>query len=560
MAVHPPTGPFPPNDGSNIFRRGMLKPTAKPAPPADDAHTPPEPAEPLDLDDEDALFGSPTPAHAIDDLEAALSGVMLNEPPDDDPPISAILLDEMPDAPSDGPVSAELLDDALAETDTPPPASAADSSIFAGGPLPPAGVGSGWLDPSASAAARGEPTSGDIWSNGGLPKDLPPPAQPPSTTKFADAADLFADLRDDSPPSDSVWLEEDADDAENTGRVSESEVKRVLDSTRQSGSMPDFDLANEPIDPELIGGKGDAVEFDDNLADPEKDGGSSIFDRLAPVDAEVATDADDIDFNLPAPADQSQASSMSGRHLATADDPEAVAADLFGGTTPAVPDDLPAEAFTDPEPVDATDDRSPAIAAAVAAGALGGAAAGSGKKGKASSKVNPPTKRPPSVHDEPATKRPKSGHGDSSPKRQQSAHSLHDEPAPKEKKRGGIGGVLAGIATGLALGVGGFAIVYMTGLIPNEKKTAAVVPSVPPGGNADPQMAARVNQLTTDLAAANDKADAATADAKKAHDELGKKQIALDTASNQLRAAKEDVTAAKKQVAGTARSMGIEVV
>ena len=40
MAVHPPTGPFPPNDGSNIFRRGMPKPTAKPIPPADDAQEP----------------------------------------------------------------------------------------------------------------------------------------------------------------------------------------------------------------------------------------------------------------------------------------------------------------------------------------------------------------------------------------------------------------------------------------------------------------------------------------------------------------------------------------
>lgn len=544
MAVHPPTGPFPPNDGSNIFRRGMPKPTAKPAPPVDDTQSPPEPAEPLDLDDEDALFGTATstPGQAIDDLDAALSGVMLSDHGDDDQPISAILLNELPDAPTDEPVSAELLDDALSETSTPPPASAADSSIFAGGPLPPAGVGSGWLDPSASAALRGEPTSGDIWSNGGLPKDLPPPAQPPSTTKFEDAADLFAELRGDTPPSDNLWVEADGDEAENTGRVSESEVRRVLDSTRQGGSMPDFDLADEPLDPELIDGKEDAVGYDSSPSDPDADPGSSIFEGLAPPDTEIVTPADDIDFNIPVPADQNQASSMSGRLLSGGDDPDAVAADLFGGDTPAVPDDLPAEAFTDP--VDGTDDRSPAIAAAVAAGALGGAA-GSGKKGRPSSKVSPPTKRTKSVHDEPAPKRP------------QSVHSLHDdEPAPKEKKRGGIGGVLAGVATGLALGVGGFAIVYLTGLIPNEKKTAAVTGlAAPPGANSDPQASAKVNQLTTDLAAANEKADAATADAKKAHDELGKKQIALDTANNQLRTAKDDLTAAKKQAADAMASV-----
>lgn len=544
MAVHPPTGPFPPNDGSNIFRRGMPKPTAKPAPPADDTHTPPEPAEPLDLDDEDALFGTatPTPGQAIDDLDAALSGVMLSDHGDDDQPISAILLNELPDAPADEPVSAELLDDALSETNTPPPASAADSSIFAGGPLPPAGVGSGWLDPSASAALRGEPTSGDIWSNGGLPKDLPPPAQPPSTTKFEDAADLFSELRGDTPPSDNLWVE--ADESENTGRVSESEVRRVLDSTRQGGSMPDFDLADEPLDPELIDGNEDAVGYDSNPSDPDADPGSSIFEGLAPPDTEIVTADDDVDFNIPAPADQNQASSMSGRLIASDDDPEAVAADLFGGDTPAVPDDLPVEAFTDPVPADGTDDRSPAIAAAVAAGALGGAA-GSGKKGRPSSKVSPPTKRPKSTHDEPAPKRP------------QSAHSLHDdEPAPKEKKRGGIGGVLAGVATGLALGVGGFAIVYLTGLIPNEKKTAAVTGlAAPPGANSDPQASAKVNQLTTDLAAANEKADAATADAKKAHDELGKKQMALDTANNQLRTTKDDLTAAKKQASDAVASV-----
>lgn len=538
MAVHPPTGPFPPNDGSNIFRRGLPKPTAKPLPP--DAQAPAEPTDEYDLDDEDALFGTATPTSplGIDDLEAALSGVILSDHGDDgdvDQPVSAILLDDTPDAPAGEPVSAELLDDALAETDTRPPVSAADSSIFAGGPLPPATIGSGWLDPAALAEHAGEPTSGDIWSSGGLPKDLPPPAQPPSTVKFDDAADLFAELRGDSPPSDSVWVEAEADEAEDTGRVSESEVKKVLDTARQGGSMPDFDLANEPIDPELIGGKGDAVEFDDNLADSEVDAGSSIFDRLAPAETELVHPSDDIDFNIPvAAADPNQASSLSGRLSSGEEDPEAVAADLFGGGGPAVPADLPPEVFTDP-----TDEHPAAVPAPP------GVPAGSGKtspptakeKGRPSSKVSPPVKRPKSSHDEPSTRRPPS------------VHSFHDEAPLQEKKRGGVGGVLAGVATGLALGVGGFAVVYMTGLIPNEKKTAVANLASPQGANNNQPSSARVDQLTADLTAANERADAAAADAKKAHDELGKKQVALDAANNQLRAAKEDVAAAKKQAA-----------
>lgn len=538
MAVPPPTGPFPPNDGSNIFRRGVPKPTVKPVPPADDDPTPPESAEVLDLDDEDALFGSPTPSERIDELDAALSGVMLDERPDEDQPVSAILLDDGPST-GDEPVSAGLLDDALADS-RPVPPSAADSSIFTGGPLPPTGVGSGWLDPSASGVrGGGEPASGDIWT-GALPTDLPPPAEPPSTSKFADAADLFAELRGDTPASDSVWVEAD-DAAENTGRVSESEVRRALDTARPLDdssdlhmtptSMADIDLGDE-ADAELIGGKGDAIEFDDRLSDPEV-GGSSIFDPMDGSQTEVMSAADDIDFNIPVPTDPSHASSMSGRLPGVPDgDPEAVAADLFGSDSVMGTDDV-----IEAEAVDVTDDRTPALAAAVAAGALGGvAAAPSAKKTsapvkdkpRASAKVPPPPKRTDPEDDE------------------------DDKPARKAAtKKGGIGGALAGLATGLALGVGGFAIVYLTGLIPNEKKQAVV--SVPPA--ADPQQAAKVEQLTTDLAAANEKVEQANTDLKRERADQAKWRTAADKANDELRTAQDDLTAAKKEATAAKKAL-----
>lgn len=529
MAVPPPTGPFPPNDGSNIFRRGVPKPTAKPAPPSDDP-TPAEPAEELDLDDEDALFGSTSPSQ-IDELDAALSGVLLDDRADDDQPVSAVLLDDVPE-PADEPVSAELLDDALADAHPVPP-SAADSSIFTGGPLPHTGVGSGWLDPSASGVrGGGEPASGDIWT-GPLPTDLPPPAEPPTTSKFSDAADLFAELRGDSPASDSVWVESEADAAENTGRVSESEVRRALDTARPLDddpesdlhmtptSMAEFDLDDEAADAELIGGKGDAIEFDDRLAGPEASG-SSIFDPLDGSQTEVMSAADDIDFDIPVPTDPSHASSVSGRLGAVPDDdPEAVAADLFGSDSAVGVDEVFEAEAVEAEAVDVTDDRTPALAAAVAAGALGGVAAAPAAKSsapvkdkpRASAKVPPPPKRTEPEDDEEDGK-----------------------PTPKGAKKGGIGGVLAGLATGLALGVGGFAIVYMTGLIPNDKKPAVV--SVPPPA-ADPQQDAKFDQLKGDLAAANEKAEQATADLDKANE-------ALTTARGALTSAKRDATDAKK--------------
>ncbi len=525
MAVHPPTGPFPPNDGSNIFRRGMPKP--KPVPPADDTRTPspPEPAEPLDLDDEDALFGK-AGTSPIDDLDAALSGVMLSEPPDD-APASAILLDDDAIVP-DG--SGELFavedhDDALADTRTPVPPSAADSSIFTGGPLTPTDIGSGWLDASASAARKGEPTSGDLWA-GGMPTDLPPPVKPPSTHKYDDAANLFADLRGDNPPSDSMWVEAADPNAENTGRVSDSEVRRVFDTTREpdpAGSMAEFDLTAEESG--LIGGKGDAIEFDDHLSDPDA-GGSSIFDRNLPV-TEVVTDADNVDFDIPVPGDQSPASSMSGRMPDVDDDPEAVAADLFGRDM-GWADDSPDAGVV---PADATDDRAPAIAAAVAAGALGGVGAAAPRdkrtpvstgqpkdRQRASAKVPPPPKRAVADDDD----------------------EDDDKAESKGKKRGGIGGVLAGLATGLALGVGGFAIVYMTGLIPNEKKVA----SVPASG--DPQATAKVEKLTADLEAANEKVTNAATDLKQMKDGVTRRQAALDEANAKADQLETDLTAAKK--------------
>ncbi len=518
MAVHPPTGPFPPNDGSNIFRRGMPKPTAKPVPPADDARTPPppEPAEPLDLDDDDALFGTPANPARVDDLDAALSGVMLSEPPDDDQPLSAILLDEDDAPPADGAGSdsAELLDDALADTRPP---SAADSSIFTGGPLPPTGVGSGWLDASASAARKGEPTSGDLWG-GGMPTDLPPPVKPPSTLKYDDAADLFSDLRGDSPPSDSVWVEADPD-AEDTGRVSESEVRRVFDTSRDpadsSASMADFDLSGS--ESELIGGKGDAIEFDTDLSDPDG-GGSSIFDGSLPK-TEIVTDADNVDFNIPVPGDSSHASSMSGRLPGMDDDPEAIAADLFGPDVPA----------------DATDDRAPAIAAAVAAGALGGMGA-----------PPPRDKRTPAPAAKGKDKERPSAKPPARPTRAAAVAVADDDDddkaEPKGKKRGGIGGVLAGLATGLALGVGGFAIVYLTGLIPNDKKMAVAI--MPPG---DSQAVAKVEKLTADLEAANEKVTNAATDLKQMKDGVTRRQAALDEANAKSDQLDTDLTAAKKE-------------
>ncbi len=547
MAVHPPTGPFPPNDGSNIFRRGMPKPTAKPAPPTDDPR-PPEPAEPLDLDDEDALFGTPAHSGSVDDLDAALSGVMLSEPADDDVPLSAILLDvddsasgilddsasgildeSLGEIPAVN-LAAEsgILDDALADTRQPAPPSAADSSIFTGGPLPHTGVGSGWLDASASAARKGEPTSGDVWASA-LPTDLP---QPPSTLKYEDAADLFSDLRGDNPPSDSVWVEADADpNDENTGRVSDSEVRRVFDTSRNpagsSASMAELDLGGP--ESELIGGKGDALEFDDRLSDPDA-GGSSIFDNSLPK-TEIVTDADNVDFNIPVPGDHSHASSMSGR-LPDVDlnaDPDAVAADLFGSEVEWA-DDSPDAEVVEVEPADATDDRAPAIAAAVAAGALGGVGA-----------APPRDKRTPTAKgkdkERPSAKPP------ARPSRAAAVADDEDDDKaePKGKKRGGIGGVLAGLATGLALGVGGFAIVYLTGLIPNEKKVAVANVS---GG--DSQAVAKVEKLTAELEAANEKVANAALDLKQAKDGVTRRQAALDEANTKAEQLDTDLTAAKK--------------
>jgi hypothetical protein len=550
MAVHPPTGPFPPNDGSNIFRRGLPKPTVKPIPPSDD-QVPPEPAEVLDLDDEDALFATPGPARPIDDLDAALSGVMLNDPADDDAPVSAILLDDGPDASGAEPLSAELLDDALGDSRPPVPPSAADSSIFSGGLAAAAGVGSGWLDEQEPTPGSA-PTSGDVWS-GPLPDDLPPPADPPSTAKYADAADLFADLRGDTPASDSVWLEADGDAPEDTGRVSESEVRRVLDTTRPDfdddpaarSSLAEIDLDDGPAGGLLAGDGEDVIEatdVDSSLSDAAA--GSSIFDRLEPADTELMDDADDIDFNLPVPTEPSHASSMSGRLVNPEVDPEAVANDLFGeATLDAADADAGGSVGI---PLDGTDDRSPAIAAAVAAGALGGVGAGSGRskaeprdkeawkddekgkgkgkekekgkeKAKSSAKVSPPARRIQPIV----------------------TTDADDRPAPPAKKKGGLGGVLAGLATGLALGAGGFGLLYVTGMIPNEKK-GPVVANVPTPAAGDAQLAA-------DLAAANEKADKAAEDLKQAKEGLAKRQIALDEASEQLRTAQDELTTAKKE-------------
>lgn len=490
MAVPPPTGPFPPNDGSNIFRRGVPK-AAKPVPPPEDVFTPPpEPAEPLDLDDEDALFGT-APAHPVHDLDAALSGVILSEPSEDD-----LLLEEV-----------DVVDDAIADPRPPAPPSAADSSIFAGGLLPPTGVGSGWLD--ASAVRKAEPTSGDLWSDDGLPADLPPPNQPPSTTKYSDAADLFADLRADSPPSDSLWVEADGD-GEDTGRVSESEVRRVFDTSRDdpaAASMADFHLPDPPSS-ELFGRTEDLEFADvDVTSDPDA-AGSSIFDKHLP-DTEIVTDADNVDFNIPVPEGSHQPlSAVSGAFLAADADPDEVDSDLFGVESPQ----------------DLTDDRAPAIAAAVAAGALGGVGgpAAPRDQGRPGTRPRVVAKLAGVDDDEPA------------------------EPAEKQKKRGGLGGVLAGLATGLAMGVGGFALVYVTGLIPNEKKTAAVANVTPAG---DPQAAAKVQQLTADLERATDKADQAAIELKQVKDGLSRRQAALDEANAKAEKLETDLTAAQKEAA-----------
>ncbi|MCU0705849.1 MAG: hypothetical protein MUF18_17920 [Fimbriiglobus sp.] len=542
MAVHPPTGPFPPNDGSNIFRRGVPKPPGKPVPPAEGVITPsppPEPAELLDLDDEDALFGTAR-TQGLDDLDAPLSGVMLNEPPDDDQPVSAILLDDDTAA-----------EDALADERRAAPPSAADSSIFSDRPAPAGGVGSGWLDPSDSAARSGAPTSGNVWS-GPLPTDLSQPSSP-STSKYEDAADLFADLRSDTPASDSVWVEDELD-AERTGRVTESEVRRVLDTTHPptypddefntASSLSDFSLDDADAGG-LVGGRGDAIEFEDHLAKPEG-GGSSIFDRLQPPDTEIVTDADNIDFNLPIDPAQASGSSMSERGGGLHSDPEAVAADLFAELeTPNGMTELTEADLAEPLPADATDDRSPAIAAAVAAGALGGAGItssarepagrdqGKGKhKGRPSAAVPPVPKRAVTVVD---------------------ADDTNSAPAPVAKRR--IGTLFAGLVSGLVLGVGGAAIVYATGLIPNEKKVPVVI--APP--TADPQAVAKLEQMKADLDALTTKAANFETVAKerqlaanKAEVELKTLQLALQKAEADAAGAeqaKKDLAAAKKEAA-----------
>lgn len=547
MAVHPPTGPFPPNDGSNIFRRAVPKPTAKSIPPAGPA----EPADLIDLgDDEDALSGNVPPP--VDDLGSALSGVMLDEPADDDQPVSAVLLDQLPEPSADEPISAELLDEL-------PPPSAADSSIFTGGPVPTTAVevGSGWLqDPPA------DPPSGDLWAEP-VPTDLPM-SDPPSTAKFADAADLFADLRADTPESAALWVETDTS-AEATGRVSDSDVQRAFDATRPElkvepaddpsdlfrtpHSMVEFDLGDDPVTAEIVtdasagGGEFDSAEMYAGDPADSSAGGSSIFDHRPAADPPYH-ETDDISFDLPVSNDPSHQSSMSGVLPQVDDDPEAVAADLFG-SDPSAGDSgiLDAVEVDELPPADGTDDRAPAIAAAVAAGALGGVGsapprgkrqpAEPPKREKASAKVPPP------------------------PKRTRPAEDDDEDDRPTAKKgRSGIGGVLAGVVTGLVLGAGGFAGVYFAGLLPNDGKGGQAKVTVP---TADPQLTAKVNQLTDDLKtaankleeerkateAALDKADKAAADLKPTKDALTKAEANTATAVNDLKAAKAELTTAK---------------
>ena len=550
MAAHPPTGPTPPNDGSGIFRRSVPKPPAKATPLPPDDFGPEEPTELLDLSDGDSI--------PMDELAAA----GLPHPPDTEP----VEVDRALFV-ADGPTTEPLPAGADAETvsygtDAVTRTAPGDSSVLLGPNPQPTLPGSGWFD----TATR-------------LPRTAIPPYQsgggPPSTGKFVEAADLFADLTGNTPDSGTSWMEDNA-----TGRVSESELMQAFDDARGAEGLSHGELDLDGASGvNLVGpssGSGRLAEDSSSIfsavdaesgkwtADdvplargteqgsvvdpfqPQAEGGSSIFERsmggTLRAKADTVPDEGRLAFDLPEVDDPTGASQASGRidlnnpemeDVVTASGVSLNELDLASSEKPtgATDDDLQV-----PDVPPRPDKKRSGLVAPMAAVTAAGVAAATAKK--ASGAVKGTT----------APAKPKSGDVD-----------LDDDEAAEKPGFGrsaGFGKFVGGTAFGLLASGVTFAGLYLGGVIPNERKdaTAAVRPAANTG---DPDAAAKLAEAQKQLADATTAADTLKkelegqlATAKKDADGVKQKltdaQTAAEKATDALKTAQADATAAKK--------------
>ncbi len=419
----------------------------------------------------------------------------------------SVPLDEMPTAPHDLDESASgVLFAEGVESE-----GVGDSAVTWDAEVRPAATGSGWLD-------------------------APPPAKPPSTAKFDDAAALFADLTGSAPDSGTTWEETSV-----TGRVSDSELLRAYEEaeTPESG-----EIVLPPQQASIFARRDKSAEPDDLLTEDEADGtselfvpaahtgGSSIFERTGvgsgttPKPAGPAADEDDggVGFNLPQVDDPTGASQASARiDLSSPDfsteepaERSRSMADMDLDAAEAAAED------TAVQPVAKTTRRSskellvPAAAAAVAA------------------------KTRPTADDE------------------------DDDLRPAGRTSAGLGKFVGGAAFGLLASGVTFAGLYLFGVIPNGEKDpapAAVRPAGDPEAVAklaetekqlnDTRQAAEAEKATLEaqVLATKKVADDAKQDAADAKKQLPELTAALTKGNDLLSAAKADAETARKETA-----------
>lgn len=416
----------------------------------------------------------------------------------------SVPLDEMPAAPHDLDESASgVLFAEGVESD-----GVGDSAVTWDAEVRPSATGSGWLD-------------------------APPPAKPPSTAKFDDAAALFADLTGSAPESGTTWEETSV-----TGRVSDSELLRAYEEaeTPESG-----EIVLPPQQASIFARRDKSAEADDLLADEDGEGtselfvpaahtgGSSIFERTGvgsgtmPKPAGPAADEDDggVGFNLPQVDDPTGASQASARIDLSSPDFSAEEpaersrsmADMDLDAAEAAADD------TAVQPVAKTTRRSSkeliVPAAAVAA------------------KTRP-------------------------------ADDEDDDLRPAGRTSAGLGKFVGGAAFGLLASGVTFAGLYLGGVIPNGEKNPAPA-AVRPSG--DPEAVAKLaetekqlneakqaaeaekKELGDQLTAAKKVADDAKKDAADAKKQLPELTAALTKGNDLLSAAKADAETARKETA-----------
>lgn len=495
MAVIPPTGPVPPNDGSSIFRRSTPKSSSGSGPPPLDDLNPEEPTDLVDAD------------------------------PDSVP------LDEMPTGPEPS------------EFSLPNSESLAEEILFADEEDPPARSGDSW------SAVTGE-SSVDLDSDGRPPVPdgaewYDQPAGPPSTAKFGDAADLFADLSGNTPDSDTNWVR-----AENTGRVSDSELLRAFDEVARQTEDPSSEYGFSPPGSEedarssIFGkmpdrptppGAGepppsvapDSAELTDLLHDDVGEG-SSIFQRTGhgqPVPAPEAGEASQFDFELPVPTDPAGASQASGRiDLGNPDD---VGVSASGRAISLDDLDLDAaEAAANQSAIrHSPDSPVPTVS------------------GRTSRTTGGRTVRTLPVADE----------------------ADADEPTPAS----GLGRFVGGVAFGLLLAGVAFGGLYLGGVIPNERKgpslparvattdqdTAAKLDALQAQLDETKQAAStRIREFEAQLTAANAEADAVKQKLTESQTAAAKSATSLDTARTELAQAKMTVEAVRGELSDTRKA------